>query len=99
VSGEDVVERLDKIAAILQMGFAPQLDAARKEIRGDEISAAILEATAEWTKSGVVQEAVANQTEKSTRTVRDTLAKLSDRGIITARGGGRNLEYQRTGLV
>lgn len=99
MADEDILERLDRIQATLALAFAPQLAAAGEEIRTDPISAAILDATENWTPSTTLQAAVVKKTGKTARSVRDRLPQLVSRGALDARGSERKLEYRRTGLV
>lgn len=95
----EIVRRLDRIQATLALAFAPQLQAASEEIRADGISAAILNATEDWTPSKELQAAIVKETGKVARSVRDRLPELVSRGALDARGSERKLEYRRTGLV
>ncbi len=99
MAGDEVLERLDRLQATLALAFAPQLAEASEEIRADAISAAILDATEDWTPSTNLQAAVVKTTGRTTRAVRDRLPQLVSRGALDTRGSERKLEYRRTGLV
>lgn len=96
---DEVLKRLDLIQATLQLAFAPQLDAAREAIRGDDVSAAILDVSEDWIASKELQEKAAAKTSQSTRSVRDRLSRLVAQRVLEARGTERRMEYRRTGLV
>ena len=96
---EEILKRLDLIQATLALAFAPQLRDAREAIRADDISAAILDRTETWTASKTLQDEVAKQTSKSTRSVRDRLPELVAQRVLEARGSERKVEYRRTGLI
>ena len=96
---EEILKRLDLIQATLSLAFAPQLREAREAIRADDVSAAILDLTDDWTPSKVLQDQVAKGTSKSTRSVRDRLPELVAQRVLEARGSERRMEYRRTGLI
>jgi len=96
---EEIFKRLDLIQATLSLAFASQLRDAREAIRADDISAAILDLTEDWTASKTLQDAVAKQTSKSARSVRDRLPELIAQRVLEARGSERRMEYRRTGLI
>jgi hypothetical protein len=96
---EEILRRLDRIQATLQLAFAPQLESAREAMREDDVSAAILDATEDWIASTNLQGKVARTTKKQPRAVRDRLPRLVAEGILEARGTERRMEYRRTGLV
>jgi len=71
MADEDVVQRLDLILATLRLAFAPQLREVRDEMRGNPVTAAILDATENWTASTGIQSTVAKKTGAHAPTVRD----------------------------
>jgi predicted transcriptional regulator YheO len=95
----EILRRLDKIQATLQLAFRPQLEQVRKAIRSDEVNTSILDLSEDWIASSALQKAVAKETGKSTRTVRDRLSELAEQGILDVRGSEKRLEYRRTGLA
>lgn len=99
MADEEILRRLDRIQATLQLAFAPQLDAVRDVILEDEVNRVLLAATTDWIASKALQDRVAAETGRSTRTVRDRLAELCDKHILETRGTERRAEYRRTGLV
>jgi hypothetical protein len=99
VADEAIIHRLDLILATLRLAFARQLRETRDEMRSDDVTAAILDVTENWTPSTDVQRRVAKGTGKTERRVRDRLPGLVEQGVIAARGSERKLEYRRTGLI
>lgn len=96
----EVVERLDLMVAILQLAHHDAIERARKELRSDALTAAVLEACSEdWVRSGDMQKSVAATASVGERTVRVRLAELVTRRAIARRGAGRNTEYRSMGLV
>lgn len=96
---EEILKRLDLIQATLALAFAPQLRESREAIRADDISAAILDLTEDWTASKTLQDEVSKKTSKSARSVRDRLPELVAQRVLEARGSERKMEYRKTGLL
>lgn len=96
---DEILKRLDLIQATLALAFAPQLRDASDAIRADDISAAILDLTEDWTASKTLQDEVARTTSKSSRSVRDRLPELVAQRVLEARGSERRMEYRKTGLI
>lgn len=100
MADEELLRRLDRMQATLELAFRPQLEAARKSVRADEVNAAILDATTtEWTAAGKMQKAVAAVIKTSERTVRNRLSELVEQRFLEVRGSGSSREYRRTGLI
>lgn len=96
---DEILRRLDLIQATLALAFAPQLREARNSIRADDVSATILDLTEDWTASKTLQDAVAKETSKTARRVRDRLPELVAQRVLEARGSERKMEYRKTGLI
>ncbi len=95
----EILERLDRIQATLQLAYSEQLAAASKRLRSDPVTVAILDLTAdEWVPSSTLQANVAKSRKVSERTVRNRLGELTDARVLSVRGGGRP-EYRSRGLV
>ena len=101
MADEELLRRLDRMQATLELAFKSQLDTARDNVRADPASAALLDATSEieWTRSGVVQKAALASSGVSERTLRIRLPELVAQHLLEVRGGGPAREYRRTGLV
>ena len=96
----EIVKRLDRVVAILQLAYRAEIEQAKAEIRADGINAAILDQTADdWSRSGDIQREVSRATGASTRTVRSRLQDLLLKQAIEQRGAGAITEYRSTGLV
>lgn len=96
---QEVVERLDRISAILQLAHGDAIARARDRIRADKVNAAILDASTTWVPAGKMQSAVATKTKASTRTVQRGIADLIAQGVLEKRGAARTLEYRASGLI
>jgi DNA-binding transcriptional ArsR family regulator len=100
VESEEVLRRLDRIAAILELAFREPIDSARQEIRADSVAAAILDLTAEnWVSAGDVKRTVSGQTGQSERTVSRRLSTLVGQAFVEAEGQGPTVRYRATGIV
>lgn len=97
---EAVIRRLDRLAAILQLAFAPQIAEARRSLRADPINNAILENAAEgWVRSGELQRLVGDSTGASPRTISRRIQDLLGQQALETRGATASLEYRSTGLL
>lgn len=97
---DELVERLDRIAAILQLAHGDAIERARTRIRADKVNAAILDVTpTTWVAASKMQSAVATKTKASTRTIQRSIADLVGQGVLEKRGATRTIEYRATGLI
>lgn len=97
----EVIRRLDKMVAILQLAHHEQIEQARVRIRADELNAAILDAAVKRIAAGSLTAAVRKAVKKapSERTVARRVAALVDQGALEQFGAGSKVFYQVTGLV
>lgn len=80
-TNEEIVQRLDRLIALFSLAFADSIESARSKVRGDAVSAAILDATeADWVASGAIKDAVTKATNLGGRTTTDRLAALVSMG-------------------
>ena len=99
MASDEVLERLDRLTAILRLAHRDAINQARASIRGDKINASILDATAKWSAAAKMQTAVEKKTKAAKRTVQDRIADLLEQGVLEKRGGGPTTEYRATGLI
>lgn len=100
MEGDEVVRRLDRIAAILELAFREPIEAAREQVRADPVTAAILDLTRdEWVAAGRVKQRASAQTGQSERTVGRRLSTLVDQSFVEAQGQGPSVRYRATGIV
>jgi Fic family protein len=95
----EVLQKLDKIIAILQIAHKDEIDRAREEITADTVDAAILKATIKGTAAGNVVKAAASKAKVSDRAVQKHIAELIERGLLEKSGGGNTATYKATGLI
>jgi hypothetical protein len=95
----EVVERLDQIAAILRLAHRDAIERTRTAIRSDKVNAAILDGSTKWIAAGKLQAAVVSKTKTSSRTVQFRIADLLVDGLLEKRGGGPTTEYKASGLI
>jgi hypothetical protein len=96
----EVLQRLDRIVAILQLAFHEPIEAAKATIRADPVYAALLDACADdWRPAGQLQSEVSKATGKNIRTIQRRIADLVDRKALDQRGGGRTVDYKASGLL
>ena len=96
---DEVIERLDRITAIMQLAHADAIDRAREKIRMDRVNAAILDTAAQWTAAKKLQTTVAAKTKASTRTIQERIVALLAQGVLEKKGGGPKIEYKASGLI
>jgi hypothetical protein len=96
---EDVVERLDRLIGLIELGMREQLEGGRARVRAEPTYAAILEKTDKEISAGKLISSVASKTKQSDRTVKRRVAELIEMGAIRRTGAGNSVSYQATGLV
>jgi len=101
MADEEVLRRLDKVIAILQLAHHEDIEQGRARILADDLNAAILDAAAKKTPSGQLLKA-AQRSAKGTpskATVQRRIAALVDQGALERSGAGPSTAYEATGLV
>lgn len=96
---EVVVERLDRLIAIVSLAFQPQIAAARDSARADPVVARVLDSTDDWTPAGELKRVVATATGVGEKTVERRINELVDMSGLTSRGSGPSRQYKRTGVL
>ena len=92
---DEVLVRLDRIAALLSLAFHDEIQNALADIRKDPLSAALLDAAEiDWIKSRPLQDAVTTATKAATRTLQRRLNELVSRQLIEVRGSTSTTEYR-----
>ncbi len=94
----EILDRLDRIQATLQLAYSEQLRATSERLRSDPVTATILDLAEDWVSSSELQAQVAKKLKVSERTVRNRLVDLTEARALMVRGGGRP-EYRASGLV
>lgn len=98
---EDIINRLDTIISLLKLAHREPLAIVRQELAGDDVSAAILEATAgdQPVSAGVLKSKAIKATGESESTVKRRIAALVAMGALAKQGGGHTTAYKSTGLI
>jgi hypothetical protein len=97
---EEIVDRLDRIAALLALANSESIQLAAEELRQDELNRAILEACPDaWVPAGAIWSRVSGKTNASQRTFRRRLGELGSRGALHIQGRGAGTKYRLSGLV
>lgn len=97
---DEVLERLDRIATLLEVGFSEQIERVRADVRKDPVAAAVLDAVSDgWKASGDIKRVVSTSAKVSEKTVQRALAALHDRGAVQARGTGPTTSYRSAGVL
>jgi Fic family protein len=109
-TNDEIAERLDKIAAVLQQGLEKNaallqlahrdaIDRARTSIRADQVNAAILDCTVKLTPAGKVAAEVKKKTGQSPATINRRIAALIELGVVEKHGAGPGTKYRATGVI
>jgi hypothetical protein len=98
MNNDEIGRKLDAIAAILKLVHHEQLGAARQRIRSDNVYAAILDSTKDWTGAASVQAAAAKKGAARSTTSRKVV-ELIELGLLEKQGGGKTIEYRSTSLI
>ncbi len=98
-ANNEVLQRLDRIIAILQIAHKDPLDRAREEVAADKVDAAILSLAAKETPAGKLVKAVEAKTKQTGRSVRKHIARLIERGLLEKSGASHATTYKATGLI
>jgi hypothetical protein len=100
MTDSEILERLDKMLAILQLAHYEQIESARQRIRMDGLNAAILDgASKRISAGGLIKKAEASAGGPSGSTVKRRIAALVDQGALDRSGAGPTTAYEATGLV
>ena len=99
MADEEVLRRLDKIVAILQLAHQEEIASTREVIRADKANAMILDAARDWTPAGKLTEVASRKVDQSPRNIRNKIAALLEQGLLEKTGGGNTTAYRSTGLV
>lgn len=97
----DLLEHhLARIERLLAIGFSEQIR-ARCAAAGvdDQVVAAILERTGQWSSAGSLKTAVEAATGQSARSVERRLKELVELGALEKRGQTASTEYRSTTLL
>jgi hypothetical protein len=98
-TNEDVVARLDRVTALLQLAYREQIARARDEVLADKVNAALLKATAsKYIAAGELKTKVAKSTKQSEKTVQRRIQDLVSLGALEVRPTG-HAAYRSTGLL
>lgn len=96
---DEVVERLDRLTALMRIAHADAVERTRERIRSDKVNAAILDGAKNWAPAGKLKTTVMRKTGTGATTFRDRVDDLLNGGLLVKRGGGPTTEYKATGLI
>jgi hypothetical protein len=99
MSDSEVVERLDRLIAIVSLTFESQIRKARESARADPTVAALLDHANEWVSAGELKSVVAAETRVGEKTVERRIVDLVERSGLAIRGAGPSRQYKRTGVL
>lgn len=99
MTDDEAVERLDQLIAMFALVNKDALGQASREIRGDAVRAAILDAAEDWVAAGELTNKVAKESKVSERTVRNRISELLTARALKRDGSGPSVRYRSSGLV
>ncbi len=95
-----VLEKLDRITAILALANRQAIAEARQEIRHDVVAAAILDACgSDWVGGAELRERIGGTVDIADSTFRARVAELVAIGGLRQRGRTKGARYASTGLI
>jgi hypothetical protein len=95
---QGVLDRLDKVIVLLNLASRQQIEAARREVLADPISAALIDVmNDEWVGAADLRRRVAASTGQSQGPVSRRLSQLVSQGWVASSGSGGNIRYRATG--
>lgn len=95
---KDVVDRLDQLITLWKIANIDVLKKTKKEIMKDVVSKKILQLADGTREYSALADEVARATGKTSRTVKDRMADLVEKGAIKGVRKGRKVYYEITGL-
>lgn len=98
-TNDEVIQRLDRLAAIMQLAYREQIDSARAAIRSDNVNAAILDGAKKVTPAAKLKTSVMKKTNTGSSTFSERVATLIELGLLEKQGAGNTTQYRTTGLV
>jgi len=96
---EEIISRLDRLIAVLELAHRDEIGRAREEIRGDTTYAEILRSSADEVRAGQLSKAVQQKTKQSPKTVQRRIGDLIELGALKGTGVGGNVKYKAAGLI
>lgn len=97
---DEVVERLDRLIALLTIVHGDAISRQREELAADPVNAAIMaEVDGAWVPSGELQRRVSKSTKVAPRTVLRAITGLSGRRLLLSRGSGKSIAYRSSGVL
>ncbi len=99
---DEILRELQVQTSILRIAFKKEIESLSAELRGDELTSAIVEVLGDEgdTKTGVLWSAVkAAYPGAVRRTFGRRLAALAESGVLRRTGAGSSTSYELTGLV
>jgi hypothetical protein len=99
-SDDAVIERLDRLIALVAIAHGDALARVREQVQKDPVDAAIMSAAAEdWVLSGDLQRQVSKATGVAPRTVLRAITDLSGGHLLISRGSGKLTSYRASGVI
>jgi hypothetical protein len=99
MTDEDIIKRLDTMISILRLAHDDAITRARKNILGDPVNAALLDAAAsDFVGSGDLKKIAIAATKASEKTVQRRILELVGIGALEVRPTG-TAAYRSTGLI
>jgi len=98
--GAGLVEQVDRLTKVIELALAPQLEAARRDLRSDPVDDAILTAaSSDWKPAKKLRTEVEAKTGKKERTVQGRIGDLTARGFLEFKGAAKTLAYRTNSVV
>jgi len=95
---KDISRKLDQLILLLKISNRKTLEEFKKEVRGDKVSAKIIELADGTITYSELSRRVAEEMKVSEITVKRKISSLREMGFLVARREGREVYYENSGL-
>ena len=95
---EDVVDRLDQLITLWKIANIDIIRKVREQNKKDKVLKRIIKLADGTREYGALADEVAKETGKTSRTVKEKIAYLVEKGAIKGVRKGHKVYYEKTGL-
>jgi DNA-binding transcriptional ArsR family regulator len=95
----EISDKLDTLIALMKIGNRDALEEYRQRISKDKVYSKIMEKLEEPLTYGVLSKQVADELSVAEITVKKKTAELKDAGLLKTVKKGREVYYEKSGLV
>lgn len=97
-SNDEIVERLDKLIALMSIAYSDQIETLRAEVKQGDRGKVLDSCPADWTPAAAAR-AAAKKAGVSEANFKAKIAELVEMGHVERRGATKSVEYRRRGVI